>query len=92
VPGVRRWAISLLAKLTLDGMWPSVVLDGAVDRLVFDQFIGVVLIPQLRPRQIVVLVNLNVHRSARAEALLASAAGCERRFLPRYSPDKNPIE
>lgn len=37
-------------------------------------------------------VNLDVHRSARAEALLASAAGCERRFLPRYSPDKNPIE
>ncbi len=84
-------AISLLATLTVNGMGPSLVLPGAVDRRCFDQFVRQELLPHLRPGQIVVLDNLNVHKSARAEALLATV-GCELWPLPRYSPDKNPIE
>lgn len=87
-----RWdPSSLLATMTHRGMGPSVVLPGAVDRRAFDQFVEEVLIPALVPGQIVVRDNLSVHRSARAEAALA-AAGCELGFLPRYSPDRTPIE
>lgn len=87
-----RWdTTSLLATLTVAGMGASVVLPGAVDRLAFDQFVEEVLLPTLAPGQIVVLDNLSVHRSAWAETQVA-AVGCERWFLPRYSPDKNPIE
>lgn len=47
--------------------------------------------PTLVPGQIVLLDNLNVHKSPRARALI-EGAGCEVRFLPPYSPDFNPIE
>ena len=50
-----------------------------------------VLVPSLRPGQIVVLDNLSVHKSATARALI-EAAGCQLIFLPTYSPDLNPIE
>jgi transposase len=87
-----RWeATSLLATMTVTGMTTSVVVPGPVDRRVFDRFIERHLIPTLTPGQIVVLDNLSVHRSARAGAALA-AVGCEVWFLPRYSPDRNPIE
>ncbi|MDF2762529.1 MAG: Transposase protein, partial [Thermomicrobiales bacterium] len=54
-------------------------------------FVERVLVPSLRPGQIVVLDNLSVHKSARAKALI-EAAGCQLLFLPTYSPDFNPIE
>ena len=49
------------------------------------------LVPSLRPGQVVVLDNLAVHRSAPARAAV-EAAGCRFVFLPAYSPDLNPIE
>ena len=50
-----------------------------------------VLIPSLRPGDIVILDNLGVHKNDRTLALIAQA-GAEVRFLPAYSPDLNPIE
>ena len=64
---------------------------GAVDRPVFEAFVERVLVPTLRPGQIVILDNLSVHKSANARALI-EAAGCQLVFLPTYSPDFNPIE
>ena len=67
------------------------MLPGAVDRAAFEAFVEQMLAPALRPGQTVVLDNLSVHKSAKARAPI-EAAGCELRFLPRYSPDRNPIE
>lgn len=72
-------------------MGASVVIDGALDRRTFDAFVDQILVPSLRPGQIVVLDNLSVHRSAHARHLIESA-GCDLWFLPTYSPDLNPIE
>lgn len=91
VPRGRREAISWLATLTTRGIGESLLVRGAVDRLVFEAFVERVLVPSLRPGQIVVLDNLAVHKSARAKALIA-AVGCHLIFLPTYSPDLNPIE
>ena len=65
--------------------------DGPVDGRVFATFVERVLVPSLRPGQLVVLDNLNVHKSAQARRLI-EAAGCQVVFLPSYSPDFNPIE
>jgi transposase len=62
-----------------------------MDRPAFDVYITQVLVPTLRPGQIVVLDNLNVHKSPTARATI-EAAGCTVQFLPAYSPDLNPIE
>lgn len=49
------------------------------------------LVPSLRPGQTVIWDNLNVHKSAPAQQLIA-ATGCRVVFLPPYSPDFAPIE
>jgi transposase len=87
----RREAISWLATLTATGLGESLVVRGAVDRLVFETFVDRVLAPTLCPGQIVLLDNLSVHKSATARARI-EAAGCYLVFLPTYSPDLNPIE
>lgn len=91
VPHGKRPHISWLATLTPDGIGESLVVPGAVDRLVFDAFVAWALAPSLRPGQIVILDNLGVHKSAAARARI-EAAGCYLVFLPTYSPDMNPIE
>ena len=55
------------------------------------QYVQRVLVPTLRPGNIVILDNLRCHRSAAVRAAM-EAAGAELRFLPPYSPDLNPIE
>jgi transposase len=91
VPRGRREAISWLATLPTRGIGESLLVRGAVDRLVFEAFVERVLVPSLRPGQIVIWDNLSVHKSARATALI-QAAGCQVVFLPTYAPDLNPIE
>lgn len=88
----RRWqAVTLLATLTPEGFGPSFQFPGALDRPMFNAYVERILVPALRPGQIVILDNLSVHKSAYARQLI-EGAGCHVRFLPTYSPDFNPIE
>lgn len=91
VPRGKRPHIAWLATLTPAGIGESLVVNSPVDGQVFDLFVARVLAPSLRPGQIVVWDQLNVHKSARARAHI-EAAGCRVVFLPSYSPDFNPIE
>jgi transposase len=87
-----RWTnVTLLATLTMEGLGPGLQFAGALDRSIFEQFVETVLVPRLRPGQVVVLDNLSVHKSAHARQRI-EAAGCHLVFLPTYSPDCNPIE
>jgi transposase len=87
-----HWKTStLLSALGLSGIRCSAVLDGAVNRDAFEAFVEQILVPHLRPGDIVVLDNLSSHKGVRARELIQSA-GAELRFLPPYSPDLNPIE
>lgn len=88
----RRWqSVTLLASLSTAGMGAAMVLDGAINREAFDAYVAQTLVPTLQPGQIVILDNLNVHKSPRARTLI-EGAGCQVHFLPSYSPDFNPIE
>jgi transposase len=91
LPRAKRPHITWLATLTSAGLGESLVVQGAVDREIFDAFVERVLAPSLRPGQFVVLDNLAVHQSPKARRLI-EAAGCRVVFLPTYSPDLNPIE
>lgn len=81
----------LIASLTVTGMGPAMVLPGATDRLAFEAFVIQMLVPTLRPGQIVVLDTLSAHTSARVAEAIAARGG-EFWFLPSYSPDFSPIE
>ena len=58
---------------------------------VFCAYVEQVLVPTLRPGDVVVLDNLAVHKQPEVRAAIA-AVGAHVRFLPPYSPDFNPIE
>jgi len=82
---------TLIAALHLDGITAAMTVEGAMDRLAFDVFVSEILVPSLRPGQVVVWDNLNVHKSADAVRLI-NARGCQLLWLPPYSPDLTPIE
>jgi transposase len=88
----RNWKenTTIIGALSLAD-WQALTLPGAADRLAFEAFVEKLLVPSLRPGQIVILDNLNTHKSALAQRLV-EAAGCAWVFLPPYSPDMNPIE
>lgn len=64
---------------------------GTCNTNVFNTCIKKVLLPELRPGQIVVLDNASFHKSVRTKELLESIV-CGLLFLPPYSPNLNPIE
>lgn len=82
---------TVLGCLSLTGMGPAMLLDGATTTEVFEAYVAQVLVPWLRPGQIVIFDNLSAHTGERVRDLIA-AAGCTVRFLPAYSPDFSPIE
>ena len=89
----RNWGanITLLSSMTLEGMGPSLAVDGATTKAVLETYIERVLAPTLSPGRIVVMDNLSSHKSSRIRELIEER-GCELLYLPPYSPDLNPIE
>jgi transposase len=57
----------------------------------FDTYVRTQLAPTLEPGDVVIWDNLNVHKIPRAAAAIAERNAWIL-FLPRYSPDNNPIE
>ena len=72
-------------------MTAPMVLDGAMHGAAFLAYVEQVLVPTLKPGDIVVMDNLPAHRSAAVRDAIRRA-GAELRFLPPYGPDFNPIE
>jgi len=83
--------ISVIGAINLEGLITSMHIEGAVDGLAFDAFIENFLVPELRPGQIVIMDNLNIHLSERVEELILKAKASII-YLPPYSPDLSPIE
>ena len=81
----------MISSVRLDGSSACMTIEGATNTEVFQAYVREVLIPSLRPGDIVIMDNLGAHKNDRTLALLAQA-GAEVRFLPAYSPDLNPIE
>ncbi len=77
--------------MTIEGMGPSLSVEGATTARVFETYVEKVLVPSLEPGQIVVMDNLSAHRPKRIRELIEQQ-DCELLFLPAYSPDYNPIE
>ena len=82
---------TLIAALGIEGMCCSTVVDGAINGDIFEAFVKQVLVPELKPGDVVVMDNLSSHKRASTRQLIEEA-GAELSFLPPYSPDLNPIE
>jgi transposase len=91
VPRNRGKNTTLLASMAIDGMGPSLAVEGATTARVFQTYVGRVLAPSLEPGQIVVMDNLSAHKPRRIRELI-DERGCQLVYLPAYSPEYNPIE
>ncbi len=89
----RNWGanITLVSSMSLEGMGPSVAVEGSTTREVFEAYLERVLAPALKPGQIVVMDNLSAHKGPRVRELI-EGRGCKLMYLPPYSPDLNSIE
>jgi transposase len=91
VPHGHWKTTTFTAGLRLDGLTAPMVLDGPMNGTAFQAYVDQVLVPTLKPGDVVIMDNLPAHRvSGVREAI--EAAGATRLFLPPYSPDFNPIE
>src|SRR5579864_6471432 len=91
VPHGRWKTMTFLAALRHDRIDAPWFLEGPIDGESFRLYVEKVLLPTLRPGDVVIMDNLGSHKG-KAVRLLIRSAGAKLFFLPKYSPDLNPIE
>jgi transposase len=79
------------AGLRAGGMIAPMLLDGPMHGAAFLAYVEQVLVPDLKPGDVVVMDNLPAHKVAGVRNAI-EAAGARLLYLPPYSPDFNPIE
>ena len=82
---------TFVAGLRLCGMVAPMVLDGPINGISFQAYVDQVLVPTLKPGDIVIMDNLGSHKKSGVREAI-EAAGASLLYLPPYSPDFNPIE
>ncbi|MDH7791616.1 transposase [Ochrobactrum sp. AN78] len=90
-PHGHRKTTTLIAGLRNTGMVAPLVIDGPINGDWFEAYVAQVLVPTLKPGDVVILDNLSSHKRPAARELI-EAVGATMMFLPPYSPDFNPIE
>ena len=83
--------MTFLAALRHDRVEAPWLIDGPINGERFLLYVEKVLLPTLRPGDIVVMDNLGSHK-AKASRRAIRSVGARLFFLPKYSPDLNPIE
>ena len=91
VPHGRWRTLTFLAALRHDRITAPCVIDGPINGASFRAYIEQFLVPTLSPGDVVVMDNLGSHKGKVVRRLIRSA-GAKLFFLPKYSPDLNPIE
>jgi transposase len=91
VPHGRWRTLTFLAALRCDRIDAPCVIDGPINGEGFLAYVEQVLVPTLKPGDIVIIDNLGSHKG-KAVRRAIRAAGAKLFFLPAYSPDLNPIE
>ncbi len=91
VPHGRWKTMTFLAALRHDRIDAPWLLDGPIDGTSFQSYVENALVPTLAPGDIVIMDNLGSHKG-KAVRKAIRGAGAKLFFLPKYSPDFNPIE
>lgn len=87
-----HWKTStFLAALRHDRVEAPWLIDGPINGQCFLLYVENVLVPTLKPGDIVIMDNLGSHKGKAVRRAIRSA-GARLLFLPKYSPDLNPIE
>ena len=91
VPHGHWQTLTFLAALRCDRIEAPCVIDGPINGETFLAYVEQILVPTLKPGDVVIMDNLGSHKG-KAVRRAIRAAGAKLFFLPPYSPDLNPIE
>lgn len=91
VPFGRWRTVTFVGALRKRGMTAPMMIEGAMNGEAFLAYIEQCLVPTLKRGDIVMMDNLPVHKTLGVREAI-EAAGATLEYLPRYSPDLNPIE
>jgi transposase len=91
VPLGEWQTLTFVAALRHNKMTAPMVIEGSMTGETFLAYVRQCLVPALKPNDIVVADNLKAHKVAGVREAIEKA-GATLRYLPKYSPDLNPIE
>jgi transposase len=91
IPHAHWKTTTFVAGLRTTGMVAPMALDGPINAAAFQAYVEQVLVPELKPGDIVIMDHLGSHKGPGVSAAI-EAAGARLLYLPPYSPDFNPIE
>jgi len=91
VPFGTRKTLTFVAGLRRDKMTAPFLIEGAMNGETFLAYVEQCLVPTISRGDIVVMDNLTVHKVAGVKEAI-EGAGAKLQYLPKYSPDLNPIE
>jgi transposase len=83
--------MTFIAALRWDRIDAPCLFDGPINGETFLAYVQTFLVPTLKPGDVVVMDNLGSHRGKAVRKAIRKA-GAKLLFLPKYSPDLNPIE
>jgi transposase len=83
--------ITVLGALSLEGIMAAMTVEGSTDAQVFLTYVKTIVVPALRPGQVVFMDNLSAHQVDGVQEAIESV-GARLEYLPPYSPDLSPIE
>jgi transposase len=91
VPHGHWKTTTFVGALRCDGLTAPLAIDGAINGELFLAYVEQVLVPTLKPGDVVILDNLGSHKGKAVRKAIRDV-GARLVFLPKYSPDLNPIE
>jgi putative transposase len=91
VPHGHWKTLTFLAALRCDHVTAPCVFNGPINGECFLRYVEQILVPSLKPGDIVIMDNLGSHKAETIRDAIRKA-GARLLFLPPYSPDLNPIE
>jgi putative transposase len=91
VPHGRWKTATFLAVLANDRIDEPCLFDGPINGERFSAYVEQFLVATLKPREVVTLDNLGSHKGKIVKTAICNV-GAHLIFLPKYSPDLNPIE
>lgn len=91
VSGSRYSRESFIAAQNQSSILAPFCYTGTCNTNLFNAWLEQILVPELKPGQVVIMDNASFHKSKISVEIIQKAR-CEVLFLPPYSPDLNPIE
>ena len=83
--------MTFLGALRYDRLAAPCLFDGPINGECFRAYVEQILLPSLKPGDVVIMDNLGSHKSLAVRHAI-EGVGATLLYLPPYSPDLNPIE